>query len=301
MDNYARFPVIKIPMPKDITITLPFKDADRETELRALSEKETDFTVAEKAALCTVSFAASELAKYLSKISKVNILYATKGKEVGGFIIDISFDGAPKSECGYSIAPLKNGVSLYGKGRVGALYAVYDFLYAQGIRWYYPGDEGEEIPIGKTMLAVSEHPVESTPDMSAGRGLDIFAPLKDSEVFLYWMARNRMNMTADHVYTAALGDKLGMTFRVGGHMFRPLLLPDKPLSNGKTIWEAHPEWYGLPESGVREKARVLKNQFCVSRPDLVDYLSDIIIKRLKKEWNHVDRRRAYKLKCGHFI
>ena len=50
---------------------------------------------------------------------------------------------------------------------------------------------------------------------------------------------------------------LGMTFRVGGHMFRPLLLPDKPLSNGKTIWEAHPEWYGLPESGVREKARVL--------------------------------------------
>lgn len=125
--------------------------------------------------------------------------------------------------------------------------------------------------------------------MKDGRGLDVFAPLKDSSQFLLWMARNRMNITADHPYSNALADKLGMTFRVGGHMFEPFLDPELPLKDGKTIWELHPEWYGLPLDGVRKKEDCLKNQFCVSRADLLDYLANILIDRLRHQWSHVDR------------
>ena len=278
-----------VPLPKEIVLRLPFAEAATLTELRATAEKETDFKDPAAAKLCTLSFAAAEIRKYLLKIADVTVSYAEAGDTPAGFIVDIDCGEAEKADTGYRLTPTEGGITLYGNGRVGALYAAYTLLKLQGIRWYYPEDDGEILPPEIHTLCLPESEACYAPDMRDGRGLDLFAPLKDSAKFLLWMARNRMNITADHVYTAALGDKLGMTFRIGGHMFEPFLMPDKPLADGRTIWEAHPEWYGLPPDGIRRKHRVMCDQFCVSRPDLVDYLAGILIGKLRGEWRHVDR------------
>lgn len=290
MNHNFRYPARQIPFPGQITVTLPFPDADTQTECRAIMEDQVDFrSDPASAALCTLSFAATELARYLRKLGNTQVAFASAGSAVSGFCIAISCGDATKADCGYTVAPTADGVSLYGNGRVGALYAVYTLLNAQGVRWYYPGDQGEIVPKDRQTLAVPTRMQVFTPAMRDGRGLDLFAPLKDSAQFLLWMARNRMNITAEHTYTAPLGDKLGMTFRIGGHMFEPFLAPDLPLADGRTIWEAHPEWYGLPLDGIRKKEDVLNNQFCVSQASLVDYLAGILIGRLRGMWKHVDR------------
>jgi len=42
---------------------------------------------------------------------------------------------------------------------------------------------------------------------------------------------------------------LDMTFNVGGHIFETIVAPDRVMPPGKTLWEEHPQWYGLPASG----------------------------------------------------
>lgn len=309
--SYIRYAYEEIPFPKKIVITLPFEAAETQTEKRAKMEAEVDFrNEPEKAKICTVSYAASELARYLRLLGETEVSFekgivecenvGTKvcSKEPEAYRIYLSCGDGDKAECGYTIKPENRGMSLWGKSRVGALYAVYTVLNVQGVRWYYPGTEGEIIPIGRSKLAVPKESSEFEPAMNDGRGLDIFAPLKDSAQFLLWMARNRMNITADHVYTAALGDKLGMTFRIGGHMFEPFMQPDLPLNNGQTIWQAHQEWYGLPKDGIRTKKMALKTQFCVSQKSLIDYLAEIMIKKLRGEWKHVDRLDIWGFDCG---
>ena len=300
MEPYVRYSAVKISFPENITITLPFEDAKTQTERRAGMEDTIDFRKdPDGAVMCTLSYAASELARYLHKLKPVMVSFDTARAQITGFRIDISCGDAPKSDCGYTIARTESGMALHGNGRVGALYAVDTVLNAQGIRWYYPGQEGEIVPENVQELAVPAKACTFEPAMRDGRGLDLFAPLKDSAQFLLWMARNRMNITAEHTYTAALGDKLGMTFRIGGHMFEPFLDPDRPLADGRTIWEAHPEWYGLPPSGVRSKKDVLSNQFCVSQDSLNDYLAEILIGRLRGMWRHVDRLDIWGFDNGH--
>lgn len=290
MNPYLRFPGEQIPFPNLITIMLPFADAATETERRATIEETIDFGHdSASAALCTLSFAATELCSYLRSLGAKSVCYAGAEDNPKGFVISISCANASKFDCSYTISPTTNGLNLHGNSRVGALYAVYTFLNAQGIRWHYPGTEGEIVPKNQYSIYVPTAEKQFIPTMKDGRGLDVFAPLKDSSQFLLWMARNRMNITADHPYSNALADKLGMTFRVGGHMFEPFLDPELPLKDGKTIWELHPEWYGLPLDGVRKKEDCLKNQFCVSRADLLDYLANILIDRLRHQWSHVDR------------
>ena len=306
--SYIRYAYEEIPFPKKIVITLPFAEASTQTERRAKMEAEVDFRKdPEKAKMCTVSYAASELARYLRMLGDTEVTFAEHRAESDGetdrllqavYYIHLSCADADKAECGYTVIPENNGMRLWGKSRVGALYAVYTVLNAQGVRWYYPGPQGEIVPVGRKYLAVPQKYTEFEPAMYDGRGLDIFAPLKDSAQFLLWMARNRMNITADHVYTAALGDKLGMTFRIGGHMFEPFMQPDLPLKDGRTIWESHREWYGIPKEGVRTKKMALKNQFCVSQDSLIDYLAEILIGKLRGEWKHVDRLDIWGFDCG---
>ena len=290
MSPYIKFKSTEIPFPEKITVVLPFDDAETLTECRAKSEEQTNFNSYDEAKLCTLSYAASELARYLRLIGNKEVVFKSHTPEKDTFNIIIDCGSAPKSDCAYFLKEYKNGcVELYGNGRVGALYSVFDFLRAQGVRWYYPGPEGECVPQNLSVLTLPTETLECKPSMSDGRGLDIFAPLKDSAQFSLWMARNRMNITAEHGYSLAFCNKIGMTFRHVGHMFEPLLAPDLVLPEGKTIWESHQEWYGLPPSGERIKRAALRNQFCVSSESLCDYLADALIGRLRGEWKNVDR------------
>ena len=183
MKKVTKFPSKEIQMPEKIVIALPFEKAETLTELRAVSEKTTNFRNVEEAKVCTLSFAASELSKYLKLLAKVKTEYIQIGKKTDGFVIEISAGDADKVDGTYTISPIQNGVSISGNGRAGALYGVYAFLNEQGIRWYYPGKEGEEIPVDNNTLVIPVESTTSSPDVEF-RCLDLYQPLKDSPTHL---------------------------------------------------------------------------------------------------------------------
>lgn len=275
-----------------VTIVLPYPDAEK-APYYAVHEDEVDFlSDSFSAERCTLCFAALELSRVLNLLGFPTVyMSADSGVPEGVHLtLRIQKDAMPfDRSCSYALLPEQGGLVLEGVSRVGTLYAAYAFLRLQGVRWYYPGSEGELIPKPSGILTLPDVAEHQTPAMFDGRGLDVFAPLKDSAQFLLWMARNRMNVCSYHALTRALAQKLGMLLRIGGHLFEPYLHPDVTLSDGRTIWDAHQEWYGLPEDGIRMKDTAQTIQFCVCQPSLIDYLADILIKRLRGEWRHLDR------------
>ena len=128
-----------------LTIIVPYDDAEK-TALYAISEKEVDF---EKnfaaAAKVTLSFAATELKKYLSMILRdTEIVYGNQ-TDTGMYIkLRVEDDSCEKDN--YSLCPEADGLEIVGAGRSGVLYGVYEFLKLQGYRWVAPGEQGEIVP-----------------------------------------------------------------------------------------------------------------------------------------------------------
>jgi hypothetical protein len=110
----------------------------------------------------------------------------------------------------------------------------------------------------------------------------------ESADLLLWMARNRLNLAGPRHQTTALARKLGMKLKSGGHIFNEILAPDRILPSGNSVWEEHPEWYGLPENGKRQKEKALQTQFCVCAPGLLEFLGDELIKIINSEWKDAD-------------
>ncbi len=247
---------MRIPV-TSVAIVLPYADAEK-APYYAGAEAGVDFIRDPfSATRCTLCFAATELKRYLGAMGLADVCFSA-GEQVGHFSIFLSADREDGREAPYWMTPLSSGVRLTGETRVGALYAAYEFLKMQGIRWYFPGPDGEVVPCFDGTLAVPDGDAAFRPAMTDVRGLDVHAPLKESAQFRLWMARNRMNVGAYHPATAALTDKLGMVYREGGHIFDTMLQPDTPLSGGGTVWEKHPEWYGLPEDGVRRRESAMR-------------------------------------------
>lgn len=121
-----------------------------------------------------------------------------------------------------------------------------------------------------------------------GRGFSIEGALKESADLLIWMARNRMNAYGDWPNTRALMRKLGIVMRDGGHIFEAILAPDRPTPSGRTLWDAHPEWYGTPAHGPKSRQTALQTQFCVSQPELIPYLCEELLRHIMGPWHEAD-------------
>lgn len=105
-----------------------------------------------------------------------------------------------------------------------------------------------------------------------------------------WMARNKMNVTAYRPYTAAFQKKLGMSFRMGGHIFERILNPDQEVEGDRTLWDVHRDWYGKKNGMLPEdKALALKTQFCMSNREFLFFLSEKLLDNLNGEWYDADR------------
>ena len=125
--------------------------------------------------------------------------------------------------------------------------------------------------------------------MSLGRGFYFEGFSKQSSELLIWMARNRMNMAGCANATGPLAEKLGMRQQIGGHPFEAILDPDRALPSGRTLWEEHQDWYGLPPDGVRVKARALQTQFCASRPALLDFIGSELLAMAMGDWKYAEQ------------
>ena len=271
-----------------ITICIPFADAERLTPIWAYMEKEVDFRKdAQGAARTTMSFAAMELKRCLEK-AYPDVKCSFSGKYEGGRAICLEISDYLSRDGSFSIIPGDERITLKGNGRTGLLYAAYELLYLQGYNWYYPGSGGE-IFSGKTNSPVfPEKRIDKKPSMPVSRSFDFEYVSMESDEFFLWMARNRMNVCVWRPNTGALCEKLGMTFKAGGHIFEAILDVDRPMPSGKTLWEEHEDWYGLPATGKRTKRTAQSTQFCVSKPGLLHFLGDELVKKLMGEYDHAD-------------
>ena len=270
-----------------ITITVPFGTPER-VPVWAEEESEIDWRAdGERAARSTLSFAALELERHLRRtIPGLEVRYASAGA-AGLLRIELRIDARGRAPGSYTLEPAASGLSVTGEDRVGVLYGAYELLRMQGWRWYAPGAAGEVAP-DPSGLRLPEKRLDHSPAFDLYRGFDSAYASQDSAELLVWMARNRLNLSSHRELTGPLGRKLGMIYKNGGHIFEPILDPDRVLPSGRTLWEEHRRWYGLPASGERVKENALRTQFCVSQPDLLEYLARELLGRIRGEWLEAD-------------
>jgi len=273
-----------------IHIVVPFEDAETKTAVWAQEEREIDFRQdARRAARCTTAFAATELKYFLSRtLTDVKFTFTSR-RPKGDFFIDLRItDPASKNEA-FVLEPCDRGIDITGQGRTGVLYGAYEFLRMQGWRWFAPGPDGEIAPDLRGELTLPQAAKTYRPSFDMGRGFDLEGVSKESAFLFLWMARNRLNISGYRPATGPLCEKLGMSAKIGGHIFEAILDPNRALPSGKTLWEVHPAWYGLPADGVRKKEEALRTQFCVSQPDLMEFLGEELLRYVMGEWKQADR------------
>ena len=138
----------------------------------------------------------------------------------------------------------------------GSLFAVYDFLFDQGCRWYFPGEFGTVVP-KKATIAVGDvdrrrkpaflkHGFWTKPGFKdKARGLDADAD------HARWYARNRY-ISYHAIYDNPSDGSIMGPFRKAG-----------------ITAENHPEWFALNKDGSRSK-----NMVCMGNPEVVAFLAD---------------------------
>lgn len=261
------------------SVLLPYKEAAKYHEKWAEEEEGIDFQNDIFAAKrCTLSFAAEELCVYLKRLGHE----ASVCDEVGENTIFI--DSQEGDAEAFTISGDIRRLELYGEGRSGALYAVYELLEAQGIRWYSPVLEYvPRKPVNFVLPKLKHYQY----DFPQGRGFHMECVLKESRMLILWMARNRMNFHACHAHSHKYQQKLCMRFGAGGHIFEKLLDPKNIEADGRYYIDAHLDWYGK-----REEAITLENaqrvQFCVSNKELLDRIAQSVIDRIKTQWTNED-------------
>jgi hypothetical protein len=190
--------------------------------------------------------AAAELQKYLRKISGATlpILKALPGDGQATVRIGV-YGAAPVSEWrgerppadGYAIRTEGNSLWIVGGDARGALYGVYDFLESLGVRWFMPGDMGEDV-IERATISVGHLEKRGAPSFDAVSGL-IWAGGPGA---YEWERRVR----------ASVGPP-GAFF---GHNWANII-PPTPANKA-----AHPEWFALHDG-----KRI--DQLCSTDPDVI--------------------------------
>ena len=252
---------------KSLTVVVPFAGADRETAVWAQQEDSIDFRrETEKAARCTSAFAALELQHYLTETLRGSSVSFAAERPPSGFFIELHIAEPASRIEKFSFARSGNGLVISAHNRISLLYGVYELLRLQGWRWYAPGKAGEIAPLPFDELRLPPEGQSFAPSFALGRGIDFSGISKESAELTLRMVRNRLDAGGYRPNTGALARKLGLSMVAGGHIFETILNPDRVLPSGKTLWEAHEPWYGLPADGTRAKSRALRTEFCMSQP-----------------------------------
>ena len=273
-----------------LSIVVPFLGAVRETGVWADEEAGIDFRRdPQRSARCTAGFAATELRSHLlgclPEGTTISFCEADPGE---GPVIILAIEDASRFGEQFELIPVPRGVLIRGLGRLGLTFGAYEFLRLQGWRWYAPGKDGACAPARLQAPLWPTAPVAGQPGFSHVRGFDIEQPSRESADLVLWMARNRMNMVGDRPGIRALARKLGMHIQAGGHIFERALDPDRPMPSGRSLWEDHQDWFGVPASGRRLKAVAQRTQFNVVHSGLQDFLAKGLLEQINGAWREAD-------------
>jgi hypothetical protein len=230
------------------------------------------------------AFAAIELATYIEKVSgaRVEIGFAAKSGLYpiyieGRFSPNLPRPAAAKfaqvKNDGYLIYVSREATYIASREQVGVIYGVYEILKrAAGVRWFYPGDDGEFVP-RKSDIALEEVLFVDNPVMLRRSFNHVCANVGTTEAANLWGLRNKMSVKG----------RFGGLRHGGGHVFSTLL-PD-------TYFHEHPEYYGLykgkrrPQCGNPEKITASgtggqANQPCTSNPETVRIMKENLVRMI---------------------
>ncbi|MCU0772537.1 MAG: DUF4838 domain-containing protein [Verrucomicrobia bacterium] len=274
-----------------LAIVLPYAGARRFTPVWAAAESRVDFRRQPRAAVrCTLAFAAVELERFLKRaLPDLEVVFAQRPPRTGHALI-LEVNDPASRDSGFELIPDgAHRLRIRGHGRTGVIFGAYEFLKLQGWRWYAPGPQGEIAPESCDSLRVPSAPITERPAFDGGNGFDLECYSQESVDLLMWSARNGFDIWAGRAGTFSLANKLGMTIKLGGHIFESILHPEAVLADGRKLWDAQPEWFGLPADGVRKRELAQTTQFCASQPALVEFLGNALLKRLRGDWVIADR------------
>lgn len=174
-----------------------------------------------------------------------------------------------------AIKRIGNILYIGGKTPRAALYATYTFMQdVLGIRWLWPGDSGEFIPIRKT-IGIGEIDISAAPGLAI-RSLAITGTRNGDPDTDTWMARNRLNNVSvpTDAYTykekTSVRKMKGFQTHISGHNF---ILPD-------SLLKTHPE-YIAELDGKRTFQPGFAHQLCWSNPNVQNEMAAM----LKQWWN----------------
>lgn len=270
----------------DVHLVLGYPNAELQWKIWSEEEETIDFRKDSFAAnRCSSAFAASELKYFLGKADPDLSLQIREQRPSQGLFIELKIS-EEESGGGFLLRPDGEGLMMIGHGRNGLINGAYEVIRRQGWRWLEPGQYGESAP-EKPHLNWPKEEIVFRPSFRY-RGMDAFRTSNDSENHLKWLSRNRCNVCFRKAATGKLADKLGMFSRQGGHLLQTMLQPNNLLPNGKSLWETHPEWYGLPSDGKRRKETAIHCQLCLAQESLFDYLGEKILHILDAEFADVD-------------
>ncbi|MBN1343800.1 MAG: DUF4838 domain-containing protein [Phycisphaerae bacterium] len=305
--------------------------------------------------ICTECFAACELQQYLRKITgdndRFDVVDDDKVPADGALILignpksnkvlaggamkldlnDAAFDALGREGYLIKTGKLNTGRQLMvvgGKTRIGTLYGVYGLLDRLGVRWFAPGEIGEEVPQAK-IDALPDMDVTDKP-MFFTRGFHAWEYRGNPE-FFDWMVRNRMNYWCVEAKNRTGLKKRGIQMNCGNHVLIPLFLgpkneypydhpkftgdeskPADPYEVGDqyqgdknkdgklSYFEAHPEWYGL--RGGKRSDHIVGDggdNFCTANPDaLTEFFKNLVQDMIDGNWKDADSLNFWTLDGG---
>jgi len=260
----------------------------KKTSLSILTGKKA--TIVEK-------FAASELQKYLKKITGVDVPIVEQDESGTSPVILL---GQPKTnpavqsfagsilkdlpEDSLLIKTANDKLILTGKGEQGVLYSVYTFLEKYvGCRWYAPGEEGELIPQLKSLELEDIENIESPAFPYRGMMAHRDNP-EEIVTWIDWMAKQKMNYFLiwlsnwQKVKEGIMDEvrKRGIELEIGHHSFFCWLPPGDYFAD-------HPEYFCLKDGkrricpeGAESTAQANWYQPCTTNPEVARIITENI-------------------------
>ncbi len=243
-----------------------------------------------------LNFAAEELSFFLGKISGGDTPAIVAAPVEGLVPIHFALSKDEKLlDDGFKITAKSNELRIEGKTSNGVLYGVYEILKKHGgIRWLFPGEEGEYFTVRPT-ISVPGGTTVKNPDFTCR---DISKVCMDSNSPVWqswdWAVRNNMRFTAScghPCFKDGLG-KYGPISQIGGHCFSPLLnsfaLTDEHgtrlvgqafKKHVEKLFAEHPEYYPLINGKrVISYHGGAEPQPCTSNPEVINIIAKNVLR-----------------------
>jgi|GEM_PF-1181819 len=231
--------------------------------------------VVPKGAVPAHAFAASELSKYLGKISGGNAPKIVPAKT--GKAYPVSFaeteDPAVKPD-GFRLTAAENGLLIEYRTPVGALYGAYEILKTYGgIYWLLPAEDGEYYT-KKPTISIPEQKTVQNPfrPLRAGNNLSM------RNWGSLWLVRNNMNIAIGRtaLQNSQQMQMFGGKVIEGYHCFSRLLTGTRNWKDiavrSAELYKEHPEYFPLI-NGKRSMTVTPENtshsQPCTSNPEVI--------------------------------